>query len=88
MTGDLVDAGGARGATHPRPWIVGDLVIDRAVLDGIHAHARECYPSESCGLLSGPDAEAVVIDAATREDNEADKYHELDPATFPRTSRT
>jgi proteasome lid subunit RPN8/RPN11 len=80
MTGD------ARPAAHP--WIAGELVIDRAVLDAIHAHARECYPSESCGFLSGPVTEAPRIDASVREENEADKYHKLDPETFPRTSRT
>jgi len=28
-----------------------------------------------------------LVDAASREVNEADKYHRLDPAQFPRTSR-
>lgn len=83
MTGE---ANSERGV--PRPWIAGDLVIDHAVLEQIHAHARECYPSESCGFLSGPASEPTRIDAAAREDNEADKYHRLDPETFPRTSRT
>jgi [CysO sulfur-carrier protein]-S-L-cysteine hydrolase len=71
-----------------RPWIRGDLVIDRAVLDAIHAHALECYPSESCGFIAGPAAEPALLTDATRQENEADKYHKLDPVTFPRTSRT
>jgi proteasome lid subunit RPN8/RPN11 len=71
-----------------RPWIRGDLVIDRAVLEGIHAHALECYPSESCGFIAGPAAEPALLTDATRQENEADKYHKLDPVTFPRTSRT
>jgi proteasome lid subunit RPN8/RPN11 len=81
MSGDAPRAAGP-------PWVAGDLVIERAVLDRVHAHARECYPSESCGFLSGPAGEPSLVDADTREDNEADKYHALDPATFPRTSRT
>ncbi len=71
-----------------RPWIRGDLVIRRAVLDAVEAHAKEAYPSESCGFMSGPAAEPRLLDGATRADNLADKYHALDPETFPRTSRT
>jgi len=69
-------------------WIKGDLTIDRSVLEGMHAHALETYPSECCGFASGPAAEARTVNAAVREVNEADKYHKLDPITFPRTSTT
>ena len=71
-----------------RPWIRGALTIDGAVLDEIQAHALACYPSESCGFVSGPRAEPTSLTASVREDNEADKYHKLDPETFPRTSKT
>ena len=71
-----------------RPWIEGGLIIPSAVLAEVEAHARECYPSESCGFLSGPAADPLRVDAAIRETNEADKYHRLDPVTFPRTSTT
>ncbi len=78
--------------THPqypdKPWVDADLVIDRAVLDAIEAHAREAYPSESCGFVFGPADDPPRLDAMQREQNEADKYHRLDPGTFPRTSRT
>lgn len=74
--------------TGERPWIGGELVIAKSVLEQIHAHALECYPSESCGLVSGPADQPALLDAAVRQENEADKYHALDPATFPRTSRT
>ena len=70
------------------PWIAGDLRIPRAVLEQVEAHARECYPSESCGFLAGPAADAGHVDEAIRETNEADKYHRLDPERFPRTSTT
>ncbi|QQR88970.1 MAG: Mov34/MPN/PAD-1 family protein [Myxococcales bacterium] len=68
-------------------WIKGNLRIDKKVLDEIEAHALECYPSESCGFLVGPVDEPLLIDASVREENEADKYHKLDPVTFPRTSK-
>lgn len=71
-----------------RPWIAGELTIDRAVLEQIHAHALECYPSEACGFVSGPGSQPRTLTRAAREENEADKYHRLDPETFPRTSAT
>ena len=71
-----------------QPWISGDLEIDATVLADLHAHALECYPSESCGFVFGPAQEPRKLDASERQLNEADKYHKLDPATFPRTSHT
>ncbi|MEM9730986.1 MAG: Mov34/MPN/PAD-1 family protein [Myxococcota bacterium] len=71
-----------------RPWIAGNLEIDRSVMDEIEAHALESYPSESCGFVFGPASNPALLDAAQREENEADKYHALDPETFPRTSNT
>jgi proteasome lid subunit RPN8/RPN11 len=73
--------------TMERPWVRGALAIDRAVLSDIEAHARAEYPSECCGFVSGPSSEPALLDASVREVNEADKYHALDPETFPRTSR-
>ncbi len=70
------------------PWIVGGLVIGRSVLDAIEEHARECYPSESCGFVIGPADDVALLDESVREQNEADKYHALDPERFPRTSHT
>lgn len=71
-----------------QPWILGDLRIPSALLESIHAHALECYPNECCGFISGPASEALQLTAAQREVNEADKFHKLDPVTFPRTART
>jgi [CysO sulfur-carrier protein]-S-L-cysteine hydrolase len=70
------------------PWVRGPVRLPRAVLDAVEAHARECYPSESCGFLAGPGADPPLVDEARRAENEADKYHRLDPERFPRTSRT
>lgn len=78
--------------THPQfpdlPWVSGDLTIDPAVLADVEAHALADYPSECCGFLLGPADRPEHLDEARREVNEADKYHRLDPVTFPRTSRT
>ena len=71
-----------------QPWIAGDLEIDAGVLADLHAHALECYPSESCGFVTGPADQPRRLDASERQLNEADKYHKLDPVTFPRTSTT
>jgi proteasome lid subunit RPN8/RPN11 len=71
-----------------RPWIGGDLVIEESVLDAIYEDAKACYPSEACGFVMGPADDPRRLDATVREDNEADKYHALDPDTFPRTSAT
>lgn len=71
-----------------RPWIEGNLTIDAAVMAELEAHALSTYPSECCGFVSGPSEEPARLDASVREVNEADKYHKLDPETFPRTSRT
>lgn len=70
------------------PWIAGPLTILREVLLRIEAHALECYPNESCGFVSGPATEPLLLSDSQREANEADKYHALDPVTFPRTAKT
>jgi proteasome lid subunit RPN8/RPN11 len=70
------------------PWIGGELSIAASVMSELEAHALETYPNECCGFVSGPAAEPLVLDAYVREANEADKYHKLDPITFPRTART
>ncbi|HEX7479832.1 MAG TPA: Mov34/MPN/PAD-1 family protein [Polyangiales bacterium] len=69
-------------------WIAGDLVMDAALLHELHTHALETYPSECCGFVSGPADAVAELTHAARELNEADKFHALDPSTFPRTSRT
>lgn len=79
---------GAHPQFPDRPWIAGPLVITQDVLDELDAHALATYPSECCGFLFGPQDDAPRLDASKREENEADKYHALDPETFPRTSKT
>ncbi len=81
MSGESNDTSGL-------PWIAGDLTISSDVLAALDAHALETYPSECCGFASGPASDVKMVNAAVREVNEADKYHKLDPITFPRTSTT
>ncbi|MBC7174476.1 MAG: Mov34/MPN/PAD-1 family protein, partial [Polyangiaceae bacterium] len=69
------------------PWIRGDLRIPAAILADIEAHSVECYPSEACGFVVGPASNPSLLDESIREVNEADKYHAMDPETFPRTSQ-
>jgi [CysO sulfur-carrier protein]-S-L-cysteine hydrolase len=71
-----------------RGWIEGELQLPAAVLQELHAHALECYPNECCGFIAGPASEPKQLSKAAREVNEADKFHKLDPVTFPRTART
>ncbi len=53
-----------------------------AVLEALHGHAARWFPKECCALiLEAPDGPEVIL-----ADNLADKYHALDPETFPRTA--
>ncbi|MEW5854261.1 MAG: Mov34/MPN/PAD-1 family protein [Myxococcota bacterium] len=62
--------------------------IPEPVLARVLQHVIEGYPSEVCGiLLAQADAPDVAV-ATERMDNVQDRYHQLDPVQFPRTSRT
>jgi len=80
------------------PWARDGVRVPRAVLDEIEAHAREAYAQgvvkegsaegeEACGILEGPAGDALLVDRATRIPNLANKYHQLDPESYPRTGR-
>jgi proteasome lid subunit RPN8/RPN11 len=70
------------------PWLDGDLTVSAAVVAEIDAHAREAYPEESCGFVTGPAAEPARLTTALRATNVANKYHARDPERFPRTARS
>jgi proteasome lid subunit RPN8/RPN11 len=61
-----------------------DILSDEALWDRVAMHAMEWFPDEACGLFiegsNGPRLELA--------ENLADKYHKLDPETYPRTART
>ncbi|MEY4575468.1 MAG: hypothetical protein RL701_171 [Pseudomonadota bacterium] len=69
-------------------WIEGDLELSQELLSELHAHALETFPNECCGFVAGPASQPKQLTKTQREVNEADKFHKLDPETFPRTART
>lgn len=71
------------------PWVRGGITIARDVADRIDAEARAAFErdEESCGLLLGPSADPLLVDAIVPMENRANKLHELDPVTYPRTGR-
>jgi proteasome lid subunit RPN8/RPN11 len=72
------------------PWVNGDLVIARQILDQVDAEARGAYErdEESCGFLVGPAAEGRRLDGIVPMVNRANALHRLDPEQYPRTGRT
>jgi proteasome lid subunit RPN8/RPN11 len=71
------------------PWVRGGITIARDVAERIDAEARAAFErdEESCGLLVGPAADPLAIDAIVPMENRANKLHKLDPETYPRTGR-
>lgn len=71
------------------PWVRGGLTITRDVLERVDAEARaaEGRDEESCGLLTGPAAEPLLVDAIHPMVNRANELHQLDPERYPRTGR-
>lgn len=59
-----------------------DRPLTREQLEVIYRHARAEHPQECCGFVlgRGPSAEVVTCE------NQQDRYHALDPETYPRTS--
>ena len=71
------------------PWIRGSVRVRRDVLDKVDDEARAGYAKdeESCGLLTGPADDPLLVDVALPMENRANKLHRLDPETYPRTGR-
>jgi proteasome lid subunit RPN8/RPN11 len=71
------------------PWVRGDLVVVRAVLEQVFEEARAAYArdEESCGFLVGPLADPRMLDGIVPMVNRANKLHALDPEAYPRTGR-
>lgn len=72
------------------PWIDGDLVIAKSVLDQVSEEARRAYvrDEESCGFLVGPAGQGRRVDGIVPMVNRANALHRLDPEQYPRTGRT
>lgn len=61
----------------------------KEILDAVLAHARAAYPAECCGVISGAEGRHGPELVAVHEmENVYDRYHEVDPEAYPRTSRT
>ena len=59
-----------------------DLMTQTDIQAAIYEHARAWFPKECCGLLvSGPAGSRAVL-----AENLQDRYHALDPETYPRTA--
>jgi proteasome lid subunit RPN8/RPN11 len=72
------------------PWVLGRLVVPRALIDQVDDEARRSYArdEESCGFLVGPASDGTRIDGIVPMVNRAAKLHALDPEAYPRTART
>ena len=70
-----------------KPWLEAPLVITRAALDAVEAHARQCHPDEACGLMAGPADDPGRVNVAVPFENLANRYHKLDPVEYPRDAR-
>ncbi len=83
-------SGAASTITAERSWAKGDLRVRRATLDRVFEEAVLAYArdEESCGLLTGPAADPLLVDGIVPMKNRANDLHRLDPETYPRTGRT
>jgi adenylyltransferase/sulfurtransferase len=61
--------------------------IPKEMLEQIYAHAIQDYPAECCGMVFSSKNEGNLTRARTCV-NAQDKYHALDPETFPRKAKT
>lgn len=62
----------------------GEHAIDDAILDAIYRQARAEFPNECCGFILGRGDEAERVACV----NQQDRYHAVDPETYPRTAAT
>jgi len=64
--------------------------VAQGVIDKVSDHARASYAKdeEACGYLTGPAQDPLFCDDAIALVNMANRYHEIDPETYPRTGRT
>lgn len=58
------------------------LKISKSTLEGLHAHARDAYPNECCGMV----VERAGHEEVVRVSNIQDELHANDPEQFPRTA--
>ena len=68
------------------PWITGNLRIPQTVINTLVAEAEAAYQreEEACGYVTGPKEDSAFANQAVVMPNLANKYHQLDPETYPR----
>jgi proteasome lid subunit RPN8/RPN11 len=59
------------------------VTISEAGMEALHAHARDAYPDECCGMVVERDGREEVVPVS----NIQDELHAQDPSQFPRTAR-
>jgi [CysO sulfur-carrier protein]-S-L-cysteine hydrolase len=70
-------------------WVRGNLEIAKSAIARIEQAGRDAYArdEEACGYLEGPESTPLLCDAAIELENLANKYHQVDPGSHPRTGR-
>ncbi len=61
-----------------------DAELPRALLEAIYRHARATFPNECCGFVIGRGKAAELVEC----ENWQDRYHAVDPETYPRTAES
>lgn len=59
------------------------MILSPETLSALQKHAKDEYPSECCGIVTGSD----TFQRVHRCRNRQDELHAVDPETHPRTSR-
>ena len=60
------------------------FTLNESNLAALHAHAREAYPEECCGMIFERDGREEIV----RATNIQNELHAQDPDQFPRTAAT
>jgi [CysO sulfur-carrier protein]-S-L-cysteine hydrolase len=70
-------------------WVRGGVKIAKSALARIEKAGTEAYArdEEACGYLEGPESDPLLCDTAVELENLANKYHQVDPESHPRTGR-
>lgn len=70
-------------------WVRGGVKIVTSALARIEQAGKAAYgrDEEACGYLEGPASDPLLCDTAVELENLANKYHEVDPESHPRTGR-
>ena len=78
MSGDPSASSDPAGPAAPEP------AVGRSQLEAIYRQARAEFPNECCGFLIGRGEHAQLVQC----ENWQDRYHAVDPETFPRTAQS